>query len=361
MKKVIPFLVLLFIAVPSSLIAQSKKELNIIAYYSAGPERVDSLPAEKLTHIIFSFCHLKGNKLAIDNAQDTLTIQKLVGLKKRNPQLKVLLSLGGWGGCETCSDVFSDKKARKEFAKSVLALNKSFNCDGLDLDWEYPTVRGYPGHTFKPEDKPNFTELVKVLRKTLGSNYELSFASGGTQRCLEGSVDWSAITKNLDRIHIMSYDLVGGGSATTGHHTALYSNESQKNSTDYAVQYLLKAGVPSSKIVIGAAFYARVWENVEADKNGLYQPGKFKRTFGYRRFPTELASFQHFWDKTSQAPYAYDANNKLFATFDDKKSLTLKTQYALDKQLGGIMFWELSHDTNEDGLVDAIYKVKAGQ
>jgi chitinase len=359
MKKFIPFLILLFIA--TTLIAQSKKELDIIAYYSAGPERVDSLPAEKLTHIIFSFCHLKGNKLAIDNAQDTLTIQKLVGLKKRNPQLKVLLSLGGWGGCETCSDVFSEKKARKEFAKSVLALNKSFNCDGLDLDWEYPTVRGYPGHAFKPEDKPNFTALVSVLRKTLGSNYELSFASGGTQRCLEGSVDWSAITKNLDRINIMSYDLVGGGSATTGHHTALYSNTSQINSTDYAVQYLLKAGVPGSKIVIGAAFYARVWENVEAEKNGLYQPGKFKRTVNYRRFPTVLKGFQHFWDETSQAPYAYDASNKLFATFDDKKSLALKTQYAIDQQLGGIMFWELSHDTYEDGLVDAIYKVKAGQ
>lgn len=361
MNKVIPFLILLFIATPYFLFAQSKKELNIIAYYSAGPERVDSLPAEKLTHIIFSFCHLKGNKLAIDNAQDTLTIQKLVGLKKRNPQLKVLLSLGGWGGCETCSDVFSVKQARKEFARSVLALNKSFQCDGLDLDWEYPTVRGYPGHAFKPEDKPNFTALVNVLRKTLGSNYELSFASGGTQRCLEGSVDWSAITKNLDRINIMSYDLVGGGSATTGHHTALYSNTSQKNSTDYAVQYLLKAGVPSSKIVIGAAFYARVWENVEAEKNGLYQPGKFKRSVGYRRFPTVLTGFQHFWDETSQAPYAYDANNKLFATFDNKKSLALKTQYAMDQQLGGIMFWELSHDTYEDGLVDAIYKVKAGQ
>jgi chitinase len=341
--------------------ARAQNEFTITAYYSGGPEKVDSLPAEKLTHIIFSFCHLTGNKLTIDDKKDTLTIQKLVGLKQRNSKLKVLLSLGGWGGCKTCSDVFSFPEARKEFARSALALNKSFNCDGLDLDWEYPTVRGYPGHAFKPEDKPNFTALVRELRKAFKKKYELSFASGGTQRCLEESVDWTAVTKDLDRINIMSYDLVGGNSATTGHHTALYSNPSQTNSTDYAVEYLINAGVPRNKIVIGAAFYARVWENVEPVNNGLYQPGKFKRSVRYKYFPTTFSGFQQYWDEAAKAPYAYNATEKLFATFDDKKSITLKTKYAMDQKLNGIMFWELSQDTWKDGLVETIYKVKSGQ
>jgi chitinase len=345
----------------AALPAQGQDAFNVLAYYSGGPEKVDSLPAEKLTHIIFSFCHLTGNKLTIDDAKDSLTIQKLVALKKRNAGLKVLLSLGGWGGCKTCSDVFSVAAARKEFAQSALQLNRSFNCDGLDLDWEYPSVRGYPGHAFKPEDKPNFTALVKELRKAFKKKYQVSFASGGTQRCLEESVDWNAITKNLDRIHIMSYDLVGGNSPTTGHHTALYSSPSQKNSTDYAVQYLIKMGVPRSKIVIGAAFYARVWENVEPVNNGLYQTGKFKRSVRYKYFSSTLAGFEQYWDETVQAPYAYNSAEKLFATFDDKKSLALKTKYAMEQKLNGIMFWELSQDTYQDGLVETIYSVKSSQ
>lgn len=343
----------------SSVVAQSKNEFSVLAYYSAGPERVDSLPANKLTHIIYSFCHLTGNKLTIDNARDTLTIRKLVDLKKQNPKLKVLLSLGGWGGCESCSDVFSSASARTEFAQSVLALNRSFNTDGIDLDWEYPTIEGYPGHPFKLEDKANFTALVVELRKTLGKKYELSFAAGGFQKFLEESVDWLAVMKHVDRVNIMSYDLVNGYAGATGHHTALYSNPSQKESTNNAVQYLIKLGVPSHKLVIGAAFYARVWEDVSSDNNGLYQSGKFKTSVPFRRFSSTLPGMQFYWDDTTQAPYGYDATNKWFATFDDKKSLAIKTKYAMDMKLNGIMFWELSHDVN-DGLVDAIYHTKSG-
>src|SRR5882672_3957909 len=83
------------------------QRLAVIGYYAGRPTGVDSFPTEKLTHIIFSFCHLKGNRLNVNNARDTLTIQTLVGLKEKHPGLKVILSLGGWGGCKTCPDVFS--------------------------------------------------------------------------------------------------------------------------------------------------------------------------------------------------------------------------------------------------------------
>src|SRR4051812_37988501 len=96
--------------------------LAVIAYYAGQAAQVDSFAAEKMTHIIFSFCHLKGNQLSVANARDTLTIQRLVALKKRNPTLKVLLSLGGWGGCETCSDVFAADSGRQEFSRSVKGL-----------------------------------------------------------------------------------------------------------------------------------------------------------------------------------------------------------------------------------------------
>src|SRR5690349_9343379 len=102
MHKII-FFFLLSIAVSSISFSQTRKPA-VIAYYSGNAERVDSFDMTKLTHIIFSFGHLKGNRLNIDDARDTLTIKKLVEQKKKNPSLRILLSLGGWGGCEPCSD-----------------------------------------------------------------------------------------------------------------------------------------------------------------------------------------------------------------------------------------------------------------
>lgn len=333
---------------------EAAEEFDVIAYYSAGPDQVEGLPAEKLSHIIFSFCHLQGNRLTVGSARDSLTIQKLVALKAINPNLKVMLSLGGWGGCEPCSDVFSTEAARDEFVKSTLELNQFFGTDGLDLDWEYPTIEGFPGHSFKPEDKDNFTLLIKSLRNALGDESELSFAAGGFQKFIDESVDWQAIMPLLDRVHVMTYDLVGGYATVTGHHTPLYSNPKQTESTDNAVKSLIRLGVPRSKIVIGGAFYARIWEQVPDVNNGLYQPGKFLQAIDYKNFEEGLQGFDVFWDEVSQAPYRYHREKKLFATYDDERSLGLKTRYAIDQQLGGIMFWELSLDKHPGGLLDAI-------
>jgi chitinase len=355
------FSVILLFLVTTVVTAKAQPgNFHILAYYAAGPERVDSLAAEKLTHIIYSFCHLKGNQLVVDNERDSTTIVKLVGLKKRNARLKIILSLGGWGGCETCSQVFSTADGRKEFSESVLSLSQRYHTDGLDLDWEYPAIEGYPGHRYVAEDRQNFTGLVKDLRSVLGTKYEISFAAGGFQKFLEESVEWPEVMKVVDRVNLMSYDLINGYSTTTGHHTALYSTDKQKESTDNAVKYLIKIGVPRNKIVIGAAFYARIWENVDGENNGLYQSGKFKWFTDFRKFPEVLTAekgFKMYWDEKASAPYAYNEKEKLFATYDDPKSLRLKTRYALEQRLDGIMFWEIALDKNDE-LVNAIYKAK---
>src|SRR6187549_2432977 len=137
------------------------QKISVIAYYAGDAAHIDAYPVEKLTHIIFSFCHLQGNALHVDNKNDSLTIQHLVGLKQRNPSLKIILSLGGWGGCKTCSPVFSTEKGRKEFAASVKQLNEYFKTDGIDIDWEYPAIEGYPNHQYLPADKQNFTALMQ--------------------------------------------------------------------------------------------------------------------------------------------------------------------------------------------------------
>lgn len=353
------FLAALFLIISHTSFSQ-KNKLEVIAYYAGPAERVDSFPIEKLSEIIFCFAHLKGNQLYI-TPRDTPTLKKLVSLKSRNPQLRVVISLGGWGGCKTCSDIFSTKENREAFASSVKKVNEHFGADGIDLDWEYPAIEGFPSHHYKPEDKTNFTKLVETLRQTLGNKYEISFAAGGFTKYIDSSIEWKKVMKIVDRVNLMSYDLVNGYATTTGHHTALYSTPQQIESTDNGVTKMIELGVPANKIVIGAAFYARIWENVPDTAFGLYQPGKFKNGVSYKNFEKELSpenGFIYHWDPVAKAPYMYNPQRKLFATFDDKKSIELKTKYAIDKGLNGIMFWQLGEDKFTDGLVDEIDKVK---
>jgi chitinase len=336
----------------------TKSGVDIIAYYAGDSTAFKAYPTEKLTHIIYSFLHLKGNAVAFDKPEDKTTVKALVALKARNPKLKIMLSLGGWGGCETCSQVFSAEKGRSDFARSVEEVLKATHTDGIDLDWEYPAIEGMPGHRFAPEDRHNFTLLVQTLRQTLGDSYEISFAAGGFTEALKKSIEWKAVMPLVNRVNLMSYDLVNGYSTTTGHHTPLYSTPTQGQSVDSSVRFLDSVGVASGKIAIGAAFYARVFRGVSAAGNGLNQAGKFKTTANYKDFKDSLYAGQGFvthWDSVAQAPYAYSKSRQEFASFDDVKSVQLKARYAADKKLGGIMFWELTGDPPQHGLLDAIY------
>jgi len=313
-----------------------------------------------MTHIIFCFGHLNGNRFYIRSARDTAVIQKMVSLKNRNPELKVLLSLGGWGGCKTCSDVFATSEGRKEFTQSIKEFYDYFKVDGLDLDWEYPGISGFPGHKFAPEDKKNFTKLVNELRK-LGYDKELSFAAGASQRFLDSAIQWKKVMKKVDYVNLMTYDMSGPGSKTAMHHTALFSSPEQPRSADWMVKALIEIGVPAEKIVVGGAFYGKIFENVENDNNGLGQPAKFKKTIGYRNMPTVFpadSGWVYHWDENANAPYLYNPEKKQFFTYDDKASIAAKTRYVIDNKLGGIMYWQLGNDTFTDGLMNEIDKVK---
>jgi chitinase len=354
----------LLLLITTGITAQSNKNLAVIAYYTGDDKQINEFEVNKLTHIIYSFCHLKEGKLNVDTAKDSLTIKYLVSLKAKNPQLKIMLSLGGWGGCENCSDVFSTPKGRERFAKSVKEINTYFNCDGLDLDWEYPTIEGFPGHHYQEADKKNFTELIKILRQTLGNQNELSFAAGGFQKYLDESVEWKKIIPLVNRVNIMSYDLVNGYSKVTGHHTPLFSTKKVEESTDKAVTYLLKLGIPAQKIVIGAAFYTRVWKDVSNSNNGLYQSGIATAGVNFKEYTTTFTKangWNYFWDPKAMAAYWYNEKEKLFATGDDIPSVKEKTIYVIKNKLGGIMFWELVLDSPRNGMVDAIYQMKTAK
>lgn len=355
-QKILLILLATAIVLPTMAQKKSKRPL-IIAYYTGDSALINRYNVSQLDQIIYSFAHIQNDSITLGTAKDSITIRHLVSLKQQYPQLKVLLSMGGWSGCAPCSESFSRENGRITFANTTKHLLEYFGLDGLDLDWEYPTVEGFPGHLYQPSDKTNFTALIQTLRKTLGKKYELSFAAGGFQHYLDSAVEWKKIMPLLNRVNIMSYDLVNGYSTVTGHHTPLYSTNSKEESADKAVNYLLKLGIPSNKLVIGGAFYTRTWKNVAPINNGLYQSGEPTHGVDFPKYDsafTTVNGWRYFWDEKAKAPYWYNPKYSLFATGDNILSIKAKTQYAIDKKLGGIMFWELPLDTYANGLLQAI-------
>ena len=354
MKRIfLPFFLFSFISITA------QQPYKIIAYCTGNTSTITQYPLEKVTHIIYSFLKIRNDTLCFNDSAQESTIQQLVALKSNHPGLKIMVSVGGWSGCSFCSDLFASAASRQNFAKTTVALFKQSGIDGLDLDWEYPAIEGFPGHKYDAADKDNFTLLIEKLRQEMGTDYLLSFAAGGFQKYLEQSVNWSAVLPMVDFVNLMTYDLVGGYATVTGHHTSLLDYMPGQESTAKAINWLLDKKIPSKKLIIGAAMYARVWENVPDSNHGLFQSGKFQRGVAYADFPTyfsDTSGYTYYWDKKAKAPFQYNPAQQLFATFDDKHSIKEKTIFIRRKKLGGIMFWELAQDMKEGGLLDEMYQ-----
>jgi chitinase len=332
---------------------------KVIAYYTGCAEKLKQYPLQKLTHLIYSFLRFQNDTLAFRNDQQRDNVMQIIDLKKKYPHLKIMVSIGGWGGCAPCSALFATEEQRNTFAETTVALLKTYHIDGLDLDWEYPAIEGYPGHTYDSSDKEHFTALVTTLRQKMGNEFLLSFAAGGFVQYLEHSIDWVNVIPQVDFVNLMTYDLVGGYSTVTGHHTPLQDYRPGQESIQKCVAWLLQHHVDEKKLIIGAAFYARVWENVLPENNGLYNAGTFKQGVSFKNFNTyftDSSGFRYYWDKKSKAPYRYSELKQLFATFDDRRSIKAKSKFVRNKKLGGMMFWELSDDKTEEGLLQTMRK-----
>jgi chitinase len=335
----------------------TRPRFSVIAYYSGNVTDIDRYNVQSLTHIIYSFTLLNNNRLHVSAAAGSI-LKKLVSLKKKNPQLKVALAFGGWGGCRTCSNIFTIPANRIVFAQSVLAILQQYRLDGIDIDWEYPAIdEGPPGHAYSPSDKQTFTELIKATRGALGKRYELSFAAGVFPEYLYNSVDWKQVMPLVDRVHLMSYDMVNRKSAFTGHHTALYSTPFQSVSIDNTIRFLDSLHIARDKVVIGAAFYARTYSVTDTNNHGLYRPAVFDGFAVYKSYQRRFAAsngFTYYWDDIAKVPYCFNPTKKLFATFDDERSVVFKTKYAIGKGLNGLLIWELRQDDGQQRLLNAI-------
>lgn len=358
-------------------------QLHVMAYSMAPDEGFfpEQLPLEKLTHIIYSFTKVIDNQMKFADTLEHENLKLLVAQKQNYPRLKVMIACGGWGGSGGFSDMALSPETRKQFVTSAIAFLEKYQLDGLDLDWEYPGLPGI-GNTHRDEDKENFTALVQELRKAMdesGKKYLLTFASAGWEKYYN-YIELDKVMPYVDYMNVMTYDNVGGHDPFTAHHTNLgYVNLEDLNGTpaksiidtmatpasplsaEAIIDFCIKQGVNPKQIVIGAAFYGRGWVGVDPENNGLYQTTKGAwsgASFSdlQDRYINKNGFVRH-WDSVAKAPYLYNQSDSIFITYDDQESVKLKTHYAREKNLGGIMFWQLPSDATEDGLLNAIYQV----
>ncbi|MGO4348700.1 glycoside hydrolase family 18 protein [Paenibacillus sp. MCAF9] len=287
--------------------------------------------------------------------------QNIMQLKANNPKTKFVLAVGGYG-----VDGFSDASLdgnRYVFTKNIIDLVKELDLDGVDIDWEFPAFDAWGTVKASPKDTKNFTSLMRELREQLNllphkgnKKYILTFAAG-TQDWYFKNVEVKAVEKYVDFINVMSYDLTGRWSETTGFNANLYKDKGNKAtlSVDQIVRAFLDHGVDSKKLLLGIPAYSYGWTDVNSDEDVFFAKGKpidiEKVNIHYRNIEDKYLDkngFRRYFDDQAKAAYLF--NGSTFISYEDKEALREKVKYIKQKDLAGSMVWEYAQDA-ENGII----------
>ena len=365
---------------------------------TAGPGGdINKLDVRQITHLNYSFGLIYNDEKDETNAalkdpaklhqiwlspKVMADLEKISDLRKQNPQLKVLLSVGGWGA-RGFSGAAASPESRAIFIRSAQGVIKRYGLDGIDLDWEYP-INGAWGLVDATEaDRDNFTALLNELRQALGKEKLLTIAVGANVKSPTEWVDVKAIAPALDYINLMTYDMAYG---TQYFNANLYDSKTwptvasaDKYSADFVVNNYIAAGLKPAQMNLGIGFYGRVpkratepgidWDKPDAAKHPVTQPyfGAPEKAlfvsygldltkdsyFKYNDIVSKLLNdpqkrFTERWDDDAKVPYLTMKNAEgkdVFAiSYENPRSVTVKAEYIKSKGLGGAMFWEYGAD-----------------
>ena len=346
------------VASPAKSAHQKTLPPQIIAYIFPRNRALQpaEIAAKQLTRVNYAFANIQDGRIVTGSPVDEANFATLVSLKQQNPTLGVLVSVGGWLWSGNFSDMALTKESRSRFIESVVEFVDHYKLDGLDIDWEYPGMIG-AGNRFRPEDKRNYTLLVKELRERfnreqsrLGRTLLLSVAAGASTEFI-AHTEMGRVQRYLDSVNLMAYDYYEPGSEKiSGNHAPLYTNpaDPKRVSADRSVLEFEHAGVPPRKIVLGVPFYGHVWGDVGPTDHGLFQPGvPVPNAFAnYGNIVTSMLQqgFTRYWDAAASVPYLYSEQKRQFVSYEDTESLALKCAYVRRKGLAGVMFWEYMGD-----------------
>jgi len=328
-----------------------------------------NIPASKLTHINYAFAKIGDDlKIAVgDPAVDISNFSKLNQLKQSYPHIKTIISIGGWTWSGKFSDAALTEASRTAFADSIVEFIKKYNFDGVDLDWEYPVGGGLSTNSARPEDKTNFTLMLRKIREKLneqsandGKKYLLTFA-GGAGNSFANNTELGILDNYVDFATIMTYDIHGSWDKYTDFNAPLYSpteySPQSKTSVDSAVKLWIGKGFSASKIVLGVPFYGHMYSGVAGGGNGLYKTYTSASSVSYDKVVSSYlsnSSFTKYYHSDARVPWLF--NGSTFISYDDTDSLSLKAQYVNSNNLAGACAWELSQ--NKSGvLVNTLYNI----
>ncbi|MBK8097531.1 MAG: glycoside hydrolase family 18 protein [Planctomycetes bacterium] len=355
---------------------------------------VPNIPAARLTHVNYAFANVQNGVVVLGDAYaDTDrfypgdcwnpgcrrgSFHQLELLKQQHPHLRTLISIGGWTWSGNFSNAVLTAQSRATFAQSIVDFVDTWRFDGADIDWEYPVSGGLGGNTTRPQDRTNFTLFLAELRQrfatrtqTTGKTYLLTIAAPANPAII-ANLEVAAIHPHLDWINVMTYDFYGPwGDPRTGMNAPLHRDpldptpEPQRTTftLSAAIDAYLALGVPADKLQPGAAFYGRGFGNVQSATNGLYAPYSHPSSPGTWEAGvydyTDLAAnyvnrngYTRWWHDAARVPFLWSSAARTFVSYDDPRSIAEKAWFANQRGLGGVMFWELSGDRNQELLAE---------
>ncbi|KAF5304205.1 hypothetical protein FQR65_LT08012 [Abscondita terminalis] len=368
---VIVFLILvsLFVSFQSKYPQYDSQPLQrrLICYYTfsspndtnvLNPDRIDPLLC---THLIVGFAYVSNNSLHLTEHQLGV-FNATTLLKVKNPNLKVLVSIGGAGGNIGFPEMVVDHQHRKEyvttlkdynfcsFIKSVDEFVRAYKCDGIDLDWEFPSSDS--------KQRMHFTQLLYELRKEINRQHRhkfiVSVAVAAQQVVVDLSYDVAYMNDYVDFVNIMTYDFHFYTTLTpiTGLNAPLYpASRDFFNgfNTDFSLKYWMERGMDKGKINVGLPTYGHTFELFNENNNKLGAPAKGYGRLGTNGFAdyNQICSFLRdgvnvVFDYASRSPYAWKGAE--WVSFDDGTSLSIKAQYVYDNGFGGAMVYSLNAD-----------------
>lgn len=328
----------------------SLPEQPVFAYYYSNQKSLSDIERNTIDVINLSF-----GEIDTDGNVYVTTLQYETILKERANGIRVCFSVQNKTGFQTWT---ATAEKREKLAQSFVDVCTSYHFDGVDIDWEYPVGT----------EVNNYVEFMKLLYKKMksqNSNYLVTSAMYGGNGVSKYNAGESY--KYMDYIHLMTYDF---------NDPNLSSHLSSVSDAEKTIKYYNDAGVPKNKLVIGCAFYGKEYYISKDSSNYYYsKPIRDAQTINYSQIkntylsyldnPTETITVTREWDSSKKAPYLcvtkYNDDKtikeKIFITYDDSQSISLKCDVVKSEGLGGIMMWELgSSDRTNNDLIEAINK-----
>lgn len=350
--------------------AAAAEQNKIVCYFGswsvyrpdAGKFDISYIDPSLCSHLIYTFIGLNadGTVRVLDGWQDLPDGKDGFGrfnaLRRQSPGTKTMVAMGGWNeGSVKYSKVVANSALRATFVRSVFDFLEKHDFDGFDLDWEYPNQRGGA-----PADVRNYGLLVKELKEKFRSKgYILSAAVAAAETSASLSYNIPEMSKHLDFINLMAYDLHGKWEKRTGLNAPLYARADETGASlrlnvNASVHYWLRSGAPAEKLILGVPFYGRSFTLADTRDYGVNAPatdgglaGPYTREAGMLGY-NELCEFfatdawSQYREPAQRAPYAVKGNQ--WVGYDDVESIAEKAKFAKSLGLGGAMVWSIETD-----------------